>query len=220
MYQKFSIGEKTFDFELPGICPFCGIGMQPQIPNWFRKPIATIPYTNGENTYFIFECPVCTETFFAVYEQGFSESQPHLVTIFPPAKAPSLIPSDIKDLFPDFFELYDQANTAEQNGLHKITGMAYRKALEILVKHYLIQQTPNDKEAILGEPLSHSISRISSVKIQSLAKAISWIGNDQTHLVQKHPDYNVREMKKFMLALCHLIIAEHIADDASDFVST
>ena len=98
--------------------------------------------------------------------------------------------------------------------------MAYRKALEILVKQYLIQQTPNEKDNILSEALSHSIARISSSKIQSLAKAISWIGNDQTHMIQKHPDYNVPEMKRFMLALCHLIIAEHIADEAIDFISS
>lgn len=98
--------------------------------------------------------------------------------------------------------------------------MAYRKALEILVKQYLIEQTPNEKDKILNEALGRSIERISSTKIQSLAKAISWIGNDQTHMVQKHPDYNIPEMKRFMLALCHLIIAEHIADDAASFVSS
>ena len=220
MYQKFSIGEDTFDFELPGICPFCGIGMQPRIPRQFQDPIATIPYSNGANTYFMFECPVCTETFFAVYEQTFPQSSPRLVAIYPHPKPTILIPTDLKDLFPDFFELYNQANIAELNGLNKITGMAYRKALEILVKQYLIQQTPNEKDNILSEALSHSIARISSSKIQSLAKAISWIGNDQTHMIQKHPDYNVPEMKRFMLALCHLIIAEHIADEAVDFISS
>lgn len=219
MYQKFSIGEDTFDFELPGICPFCGIGIQPQIPIPFRIP-AVIPYKNGANTYFVFECPVCTETFFAVYEQTFPQSAPNLVAVFPHPKPTVLIPADLKELFPDFFELYNQANIAERNGLSKITGMAYRKALEILVKQYLIQQTPDEKEKILNEALGRSIDRISSAKIQSLAKAISWIGNDQTHMVQRHPDYNVPEMKNFMLALCHLIIAEHIADDAVGFVSS
>lgn len=220
MYQKFSIGEDTFDFELPGICPFCGIGMQPKIPNRFQKPIATLPYKNGAHTHFMFECPVCTGTFFAVYEQMYPQSSPRLAAIFPHPKVPISIPADLKELFPDFFELYDQANTAEKNGLHKITGMAYRKALEILVKQYLIQQSPNEKDKILNEPLGRSIDRISSAKIQSLAKAVSWIGNDQTHMIQKHPDYNVPEMKRFMLALCHLIIAENIADDATGFVSS
>lgn len=122
--------------------------------------------------------------------------------------------------YPYFFQIYEQAAEAESHGLDKISGMAYRKALEILVKQYLIKQTPDEENAILNETLGKNINRISFEKIRVLAKAISWIGNDQTHAVQKHPDYNVPEMKRFMLALCHLISAEYVADEAAGFVSS
>ena len=216
MIEKLTFGDRECRFNLPDICPWCDRGISPIM-------LTSTSAVEGSEVGFIAACPVCKHLFFSLHvvsEDSWHQlssrriSSPHLK--FPPPN----IPPEIKQHYPDFYQIYEQASVAEIGGLDKICGMAYRKALEILVKQYLIQQTPDNEEVLLNEPLGRSIARISFEKIRNLAKAISWIGNDQTHTVQKHPDYNIPEMKKFMLALCHLIVAEYVADDAADFVSS
>lgn len=181
------------------------------------------PSVEGNEFAVILSCPICKKLFFSVYSihrEYDNKLYSSNIAVHPYQQSKPQIPREIKQYYPYFFQIYEQAAIAEKHGLNKITGMAYRKALEVLVKQYMINQFPDDENNILNEPLGHPIARISSAKIHSLAKAISWIGNDQTHMVQKHPDYNVPEMKRFMLALCHLVIAEHIADDAASFISS
>ena len=218
LQKEFTTNKSTFVFELPHICPNCSTGILPIIPNALENT-SLIPYQEENNIYFILQCPSCQTIFFAVYEYSRFNTPPTLVATYPHSKKVSL-PDEVKNMFPDFFELYTQASIAEQSNLSRIIGMAYRKALEMLVKQYLIQEIPECEDAILNEPLGHSISRISSKKIQNLARAISWIGNDQTHMIQKHPDYNVPEMKRFILALCHLIVSEYVANEAYDFITS
>ena len=216
MIEKLMFDDQECLFDLPDICPWCDKGISP-------IPLAKAKAAEGAEFGFIVACPVCKHLFLSLhiihreYWGGLSSQRISSPSFRLP---PSPIPPEIKQHYPDFYQIYEQASVAEISGLDKICGMAYRKALETLVKQYLSQQFPDNEEEILNEPLGRSIGRIPFEKIQNLAKAISWIGNDQTHVVQKHPDYNVREMKKFMLSLCHLIVAEHVADDASDFVST
>ena len=216
MIEKLTFGDRECRFDLPDICPWCDRGISPIL-------LTNTSSVEGSEVGFIAACPVCKHLFFSLYTvfehyRGNLSSQ---MLSSPQIQLPqSPIPPEIKQHYPDFYQIYEQASVAEIGGLDKICGMAYRKALEILVKQYLIQQTPDNEEVLLNEPLGRSIARIHFEKIRNLAKAISWIGNDQTHTVQKHPDYNIPEMKKFMLALCHLIVAEYVADDASDFVSS
>ena len=206
----------TCSFVLPDVCPYCCNGMQPSVH-------VASPSVEGNEFAIILSCPICKKLFFSVYSihrEYDNKLYSSNIAVHPYQQSKPQIPREIKQYYPYFFQIYEQAAIAEKHGLNKITGMAYRKALEVLVKQYMINQFPDDENNILNEPLGHSIARISSAKIHSLAKAISWIGNDQTHMVQKHPDYNVPEMKRFMLALCHLVIAEHIADDAVSFISS
>ena len=216
MIEKLMIDDEECLFELPDICPWCNKGISPLL-------LAKTRAAEGNEFGFILACPVCKHLFLSlhiIHQNNWGELSSQKAPK-PPFRLPPLpTPPEIKQHYPDFYQIYEQASVAEIGDLDKICGMAYRKALEILVKQYLIQQSPDKEEEILNEPLGRSIARIPFEKIRNLAKAISWIGNDQTHTVQKHPDYNVPEMKKFMLALCHLIVAEYVADDASDFVSS
>ena len=85
-------------------------------------------------------------TFFAVYrgvpQSGnannrwyfFKNSEP----IFPVEPD---IPQKIKEISPSFVVVYTQASFSEQMNLKEICGMAYRKALEFLVKDFLIHKS-------------------------------------------------------------------------------
>lgn len=92
--------------------------------------------------------------------------------------------------------------------------MAYRKALEELVKTYVTENYPAEAQTIAAESLGKSISRIEYPRIKALAKVAAWIGNDETHLVKKNPDLSVADMKNFIVALSHLLVAERVGNEA------
>lgn len=214
-----SQGEVDVELDLPDVCPHCGIAMRPEFVSYGLSPASS-------EVGVIFYCPSCKEigfSAFRLFTKGVSswvadfanpkeEVIAERIAVYPSKRKLPPIPKEIKAYYPDFYEIYAQANYAEQINLNKIVGMAYRKALENIVKTHLIETYPTNKEEILKEPLGKSIARIEYSRIQKLAKAASWIGNDETHMVKKNEEWNVADMKKFMLALCHLILSEKVSD--------
>lgn len=145
----------------------------------------------------------------------------HSASTFPNISDISLVAPEIGEYYPDFLSIYKQASLAESQGLKDLAGMGYRKSVEFLVKEYLIEKYPDLTDQISKENSGASINRLSEYpEIRDLAKSISWVGNDETHMFQKRPDYSVPEMKKFIYALSHLIVALGIArTDATKLLS-
>lgn len=204
MIEKIIVNNQELKIKIPVICPHCHTGIKPELLNYASE--------NGKLGV-IYSCSVCSSIFFASYFIS-----DHLaispIAVFPHSNPQLPIPSQIKNYYPDFFKTYEQSAIAESYGLHEICGMGYRKSVELLVKHYLIDQHDEEKEKILSESLGASIRRITYPNIQTLAKAATWIGNDETHIVKKNPNYGVHEMKQFILSLCHLILAEKASEAA------
>lgn len=225
MIKSLQLADCTININVPDICPNCGIGIVPNILSWNKA-------TETGEIGIIFECPACKRIAFSTFVIPRSkntswtginsdyEIETIRIAVYPLLINSPPIPKDIKEYFPDFYEIYTQADIAEQCNLHKIIGMAYRKALELLVKGYLVMNNPSDEENILAESLGKSIARIPYPKIQALAKAASWIGNDETHTVKKNPDWKVEHMKKFILSLCNLILAEKASDEAINMINS
>ena len=115
----------------------------------------------------------------------------------------------ITSLSPDFVSIYTQAALAESLGLDQICGIGYRKAIEFLVKDYTIHKSPNSKDAILKATLGACISNyIKDDRLTTLARAATWLGNDETHYVRQHPDYTLKELKAFADAFITFIDAD------------
>lgn len=209
-----------FDIDKPNVCPLCKqSGDHSVIGKNINRESEIVSIT--------LECTMCYEIFFAKYiviteKERFSyTSTPivtHMTSVHPLEKIESNLPDEMNSLYPEFEEIYNQAMMAQSQGLHLITGIAFRKSLEFLVKLYLIESSPNEEESIKKETLGKSITRINYPVIQKLAKAATWLGNDEAHFVRKHIDYDVSDMKKFILSLSHLIVAEKVADEASELV--
>ena len=226
MLKILPINDFRTEFDLPDICPNCGLGIIPTFLGYSHATSA--PYVG-----IIFECPSCKKIGFANFflytektsawvadlKNGDDENFSKCIAVYPEKIYTPTIPKAMKNYYPEFYEVYSQAHIAEQKNLDKITGMAYRKALENLVKNYLLETFPDKHDEILDESLGKSISRITYPKIQSLARAASWIGNDETHMVKKNPDWEVKDMKGFILALCHLILAEKVANSAVNMIT-
>lgn len=126
---------------------------------------------------------------------------------------------EISMLTPKFIEIYQQAEKAENSGLTELCGIGYRKALEFLVKDYAISNHPNSKEQIESFMLGKCITDyIDNEKIKTLAKASAWLGNDETHYVRKHQNYNVQDLKRFIKATVAYIEYELSFTEAFDLL--
>lgn len=197
------ISKKNLEIEYPSVCPMCHKSGDPSYLSSY--------YIDDEHTYpnlFVhFFCHNCEKTFLGNYHIGPYHGLTELMGFEPISRVEEReFPKHIKDLSPDFCNIYNQAYASQQYRLNDISGMAYRKALEFLVKDYAIFLHPDDKEAIIKAPLSQCINNyIDNGKIKHLAMASAWIGNDETHYERKQQEYNVDDLIEFINAIVSFI---------------
>lgn len=103
----------------------------------------------------------------------------------------------IKTVSPMFCNIYNEAYTAEQMSLMEICGVGYRKALEFLIKDYIIQGKSEDiVDKIKKIPLAKCIDDyVEDEKLKAVAKRAVWLGNDETHYVRKWENKDVQDLK-------------------------
>ena len=80
--------------------------------------------------------------------------------------------------------------------------MGYRKSLEFLVTDFLLEFIPEGvKEDWIKShttTLSQKISKLKNKRLRDIAKAISFLGNDETHYTRRHPEHDVDSIKRFL----------------------
>lgn len=132
------------------------------------------------------------------------------------------IGDDLKSKFPEFINILEQAMEAESFGLDKLAGMGYRKALEFLVTDYLISENLEkaSKEWLEnpGVQLSQKIMHLPNERMITLARAISFIGNDETHYTRRHPEHDTESIKIFLRAMISDLENELIFKDAQKLI--
>jgi hypothetical protein len=105
----------------------------------------------------------------------------------------------VKNISADLIKIYGQHYSAEQDGLLGICGMGYRKALEFLIKDYLISKSPSNKDEIEQKLLGKCINDyIDDTRIKEMAKKAAWLGNDETHYVRKWEGKNLEDLKRLI----------------------
>ena len=167
-------GKATLIGEPPAFCPYCEHNTDFRIMNC---------YLNSSKMIFTFflKCPKCEN--YSIWKTNQSHDTlsfiPHAINI---EKAPKSIMS----ISPNFIATYEESQAADNANLHNICGIGYRKALEFLIKDYLIYIFPDKNDIIAKETLMQSIKRIPQQKIQILAEKTAWLGNDEAHFIKKH----------------------------------
>lgn len=200
--------------DIPHTCPRCSVA-------YSGKPLDSY-FINSESFYnrhdlslfSLYFCPNCEKCFMVqysvidtTYNPGYYDS--FIENIYPAPSSTSEFSSDIETLSPQFINIYKQAELSENAGLLELCGLGYRKALEFLVKDYAIASNPNDEEIIKNQMLSPCINNyIDNRRIKTLATASAWIGNDETHYVRKHEDYDLNHLKAFISAIVSYIDSE------------
>ena len=209
-------GSHTLTYIPPNICPVCNAGV-PNSPNCAEVFLNERGFAKGFAT--ITRCYACESLFFTSYKK-WEDGCFHEYNSYPhPTKQLQNFSNFINTTYPAFVTIYHQSEQAEQDGLTEICGVGYRKAVEFLVKDYLIlkiqagSQSDEDKlleiNQIKSMLLSQCISRIDDVRIKTSATKATWLGNDETHYTRKYENRDVQDLKKFISAMVQCIELEH-----------
>lgn len=197
MNKKMDDRQYLEDYNLDGEidkCPVCHKSMHPTYIDHRRI---------AQELVVIYICPSCSELLICIYKQG--EIQSNLVVYW---NIDRYYPIDlnshdfseiIKEISPEFCNIYNESIKAESMGLNEICGVGYRKALEFLVKHYAIYKYPEEQEKIGKRPLKQCIdSYIEYPKIKACATAATFLGNDETHYIRKFENKDVNDLKRLI----------------------
>ncbi len=183
-----------FDPLHPDHCPACHKHVNPTLSASYLDGTGNKAYKLTR----VYRCPNadCGSVFLGLYtgvrnQERYIDEYSHyeLWTAQPGTPIPPEIPDSIIGVSPTFVQVHEQAAAAEHYGLSEICGVGYRKALEFLVKDYLIsiaESSDYDEETIKNKLLSACISdHIDDARVKELARRAAWLGNDETHYVRK-----------------------------------
>ncbi len=199
--------------KLPDECPICHKKITPQYKQAFlsnKKDVRNILQV-------IFRCPneECGSIFIGFYlrKNGYRFYFKRLEPYRPVFIKFSVITEAVS---PNFILIYNQAYIAEQAGLKVICGAGYRKALEFLIKDYLISKITKrvEKEEIKKEFLSTVIEKkVDYVQLKTVAKRATWLGNDESHYERRWQNKDLTDLKKLInLTICW-IEADKLTED-------
>lgn len=212
-YKTFSFasGETIHLMDYPLECPECH---QKTTPNYQSHRVV-----KDNNRIFAFlSCPnpQCDQSYVAEYDRRGSSTFYYRRIIKGKPKS-ELFPPEIETLSPSFIKIYNEAFMAEQLELLEISGVGYRKALEFLIKDYLIQHYPTKEDNIKGMFLGKCINEmVEDTKIKETSKRAVWLGNDQTHYVKKWEDKDLVDLKKLIKLTVNWVESEIITQDLTN----
>ncbi|RPA55535.1 DUF4145 domain-containing protein [Aerococcus agrisoli] len=220
---KFRDSSPKISLDIPNHCPHCGKIMIPHIHEGASE------FNHGDSKRIIGILAQCADVdckkFFALsYKYNPTSQYPgsYLLENYTYSVPINVsLPENIEKVSSKFVEIYKQSVEAESSGLDQIAGVGYRKATEFLIKDYAIRVNSEDKEKIenmfLGKVIDDYLNDFQ--KLQNLARASTWIGNDETHYVRRHENKDINDMKKFILSAAQFIAADYDADEALNFIS-
>lgn len=200
-------GSSNLDIIFPDECPLCSHKISPVYKYGLNNPV---------ELQCIFMCTnnKCRKVFISYYKQT---PKGHELFDTKPKEIKKIEYSEsINKMSPNFIKIYNEAYSAEQNKLAVICGGGYRKALEFLIKDYLIKKTSDEvsKNEIEKEMLGICIDkRISDLNIKNVAKRATWLGNDEVHYLRKWENKDLEDLKKLIKLTVHWIEAETLTAD-------
>lgn len=210
---RYGNGEYNGQINEPSVCPLCKHSIKPVEATCY-------PFKDEDDNHFVsllYLCKHCYKafvTFYSVSTNGRSFNS-ELIYSEPNKYVEKLFDDRIKNLSPQFNKIYNQALAAETYALDEIAGIGYRKAVEFLVKDYIIYFDPEKEENVKSKLLMNCIrDDIADNTLLLLASRSVWIGNDETHYVKRHEDKDINDLKKFIEAMVNYINIMLIAKEA------
>lgn len=205
----FEDGSHNVSFDKqPNKCPFCHNSITARIHQAFQK---------DKMLEIVFRCPdsSCGRIFSGIYKNTlFSGNWIYLY------KSSSIgtfmekvFSENILALSPNFADIYNQASNAESMNLNHIAGIGFRKALEFVIKDYLIFKNPDKEENIKKKFLGKCIKEdIQNVNLKDIAERATWLGNDETHYVRQWENKDINDLKVLIDISLHWIEMELLTE--------
>lgn len=220
----YSDMDLSVNIEIPNQCPRCSVAYAESPLVAYYLDLDAFDTNDQMLLFALFFCPHCESCFMVEYsaDELQNDYEGHIICTYPALDPYSKteFSDHITDLSPQFVDIYHQSQKAEFAGLNALCGMGYRKALEFLVKDYAAYNHPDKISEIESSFLSKCISTyIENGKIKALATASAWLGNDETHYIRKHQNYNLKDLKRFINTLVAFIEYELNYKEATDFLS-
>ncbi len=184
-------------------CPFCFSSIDLQLLSGI--------FWNSDNLQTFLKCRKCRNSFVGYAKQDGSvfrikelSKGNHKIRDFPP---------EVEVISPMFVKICSEADFAEQDKLSEICGGGYRKALEFLIKDYLIKKYPEKEVEIKKKFLGNCISEMTeNPKVKEIAKRATWLGNDEIHYFRKWEGKDLEDLKRLIEITQHLIALEIQSD--------
>jgi len=199
--QTQNVGVLTVDAQ-PNRCPVCLKSIQPVevgaaflVKDWVEK---------------VFRCPSqdCERLFIARYKATrIAGGAIYTLSELFPLTIQTLEYGDvIKGVSQDFVAISREAEIADKSGLKSVCGPGYRKALEFLIKDYVIRSNQDKAEEIKRLNLAQCISDyVADERIRQVSARAVWLGNDETHYLRKWEDKDLTDLKRLIQLTVHWI---------------
>lgn len=200
-------GTRVYIDKYPDECPICQRGVDPNFLSGFR-------HFDNNTLYLAFFCPRhdCNNYFIGKYDEEHTDHF-HFLQTYLGVFRQKTFSQIISDISTDFVNIYQQAATAEEVDLDQICGVGYRKALEFLIKDYIISKDSSLRETVEKQMLGKCINdHIKNDRIKDIAKRATWLGNDETHYVRKWIGKNISDLKLLIDLTVHWIETEDLTE--------
>ena len=112
----------------------------------------------------------------------------------------------LQKYFPSFVEVFEQAAQADHLKLTQVAGPGYRKALEFLVKEWLINEGEaerkqgQERETIENTSLANCVKKLDS-NLAAIGRITVLLGNDETHYKKMFQEYDVTMLRALLDSL-------------------
>lgn len=195
--------------EMPNVCPSCKHTVIPTCLLVSDKDYDE--QTHIANQEVVFKCSNkrCNSLFICQYEVFGTHSE-YYATI-PKMVVTAEVSEEIKRISPEFNKIYQQALQAEQFGLDSVCGVGFRKAIEFLVKDYLlsIETDKYTRKQVESTALRNCIKQwIEDPRIKMVLERATVLGNDETHYKKTYLDKDVNDLKLLIQLTLHFIDME------------
>lgn len=186
------LSQNWHTIEIPALCPNCGVGFGPTsvCRNKFSE--------EGEYFYFFtHKCNICFK--YCLTLQIVSNDRTRLIAAYPKTQLRQF-DQLLRDLSPEFIDMYQASLSSEQNGYANLAGIGYRSAMELLIKDYALDFELSSKEDISRLNLNRAIDKFFGNDKNAMipADVVRTFGNNFAHWDKSEKYADLETLKAYL----------------------
>lgn len=229
--SAFEDGTAKFKIDRePDQCPVCHSNIQPRTSNvsvfTSGNPIVSVVSTDCK-VQIVYWCPnsECGRLFVSTYDSPEGDNIAYFRASAPKKMSPPNIPEVVQEVSPKFADIYKQSLEADAKNLTQLVGAGLRKAVEFLVKDYLIDRNPEEEDKYKRTHLRSCIKdHIENKQLKRAANNAVLLGHDEVHYEKEYEDKDIEDLKTLVRVAMHWVedslLTEGYAEEMEDAEAT